>query len=493
MRNVRSFVAISALCTVHLATPCSADPLWTPLGDDPSDPNTWSVNPVSDFLVFDDGSGESLFVAGYFANWFVQQNETDVVGKWTGSAWSRLGNAQDSPLFSLTPDRSAPSDTSRRARSLVVHDDGAGPQLMIAGGLISRLLFPCDVDVVPYECGFYGVGRWVPSQGSWGPVGTNDPVFTFQLTGPEAMASFQGDLYAGGAFSEIGADQVGGGNGRVAVDNIAVWDGSAWADVGGGIRETSSIPAAVPITDMVEFNGLLVVAGKFDQAGSLGVANIVAWDGTQWQPLGDGLSGGDPQVTLRVVNDLLVFDGSLYAFGNFSQSGTTTLSSGGARWDGSAWFPVGSGLPFEPFAAGLHDEGSGVSIFVGGDVTAQPGSVGTDFIWTLQGADWSQFLPSPFGTLNVRAVASFQGDLVLGGLPYRATSFDPPTPSAVRLARCEGDTNGDRAVDLTDLNAVLGAIGMTGVLPPGVDLNGEGAVDLHDLNIVLANFGSNCS
>lgn len=51
-----------------------------------------------------------------------------------------------------------------------------------------------------------------------------------------------------------------------------------------------------------------------------------------------------------------------------------------------------------------------------------------------------------------------------------------------------GDTNGDNAVNLLDLNAILLSFG-TGAGP--ADLNGDGSTDLMDLNIVLLNFGRN--
>jgi len=55
---------------------------------------------------------------------------------------------------------------------------------------------------------------------------------------------------------------------------------------------------------------------------------------------------------------------------------------------------------------------------------------------------------------------------------------------------CSGDVNGDDAVDLNDLNAVLTAFGSSGFIG---DANGDGTVDMGDLSIVLAAFGQECS
>jgi V8-like Glu-specific endopeptidase len=55
---------------------------------------------------------------------------------------------------------------------------------------------------------------------------------------------------------------------------------------------------------------------------------------------------------------------------------------------------------------------------------------------------------------------------------------------------CLGDTDGNGAVDLADLNAVLGNFGQSGNLLG--DVNGDDLVDLLDLNIVLGAFGVPC-
>jgi len=52
------------------------------------------------------------------------------------------------------------------------------------------------------------------------------------------------------------------------------------------------------------------------------------------------------------------------------------------------------------------------------------------------------------------------------------------------------DLDGNGAVDLDDLNAVLGAFGSAS---PSADATGDGVVDLDDLNAVLQAFGSTCS
>ena len=71
-------------------------------------------------------------------------------------------------------------------------------------------------------------------------------------------------------------------------------------------------------------------------------------------------------------------------------------------------------------------------------------------------------------------------------------------PSAVELGMLEdmgwdivtllGDTNGDRVVDVLDLNNVVNNFGQAGPDVPG-DTDGSGVVDVLDLNNVVNNFG----
>jgi trimeric autotransporter adhesin len=84
---------------------------------------------------------------------------------------------------------------------------------------------------------------------------------------------------------------------------------------------------------------LLVVGGWFDRAGGEYCAHIATWDGSQFQPLGDGFGG----VYGQNVNAVISYGGQLYASGDFDYSGGTAVQ-GVARWDGSQWVQVGSEL-----------------------------------------------------------------------------------------------------------------------------------------------------
>ncbi len=140
---------------------------------------------------------------------------------------------------------------------------------------------------------------------------------------PTRLEVWNGDLYAGGAFTHIGAVTAGDGRG------IARWDGAAWNPLGAGLQATVG---DVLVKAMSGDAGGLFVGGGFDQAGSVPVRNLARWDGAAWHDVGGGVNG-------RV--DALAADGAnLYVAGQFTEVGAGIPADGMARWNGSAWLPM---------------------------------------------------------------------------------------------------------------------------------------------------------
>ena len=73
-------------------------------------------------------------------------------------------------------------------------------------------------------------------------------------------------------------------------------------------------------------------------AGGVSAIRVAKWDGTVWSALGTGMNS--------LVNAFTVFDDgtgpALYAGGSFTAAGGVTVS-GIAKWDASAWSDVGGG------------------------------------------------------------------------------------------------------------------------------------------------------
>jgi len=150
-------------------------------------------------------------------------------------------------------------------------------------------------------------------------------------------------------------------------------------------------------------DGWLYVGGTFETAGPIVAANIARWNGTSWSEVGSGLDGS--------VQALAVYDGDLYAGGDFVNAGALAVQHL-ARWDGSAWSDVGGGM-------GGSDWPSVLALTVyEGDLVAggwfeSAGGVPAAYIARWDGTAWSAL----GGGVNfwVLCLTAFNGELVAGG------------------------------------------------------------------------------
>jgi hypothetical protein len=95
------------------------------------------------------------------------------------------------------------------------------------------------------------------------------------------------------------------------------------------------------------FEGSLVAAGSFTQAGAVSANRVASFDGVQWSVLGSGFADGP-------VHFLIEYGGDLYAGGEFTTVGGSPADYL-ARWTGSSWQPTGAGLITGPGALGIFD------------------------------------------------------------------------------------------------------------------------------------------
>jgi hypothetical protein len=168
----------------------------------------------------------------------------------------------------------------------------------------------------------------------------------------------------------------------------------------------------------------LYAAGDFEIAGGAEAQNIARWDGTSWSALGSGL--GNPA---QRVNALAVFDdgsgSALYAGGSFA--GFI------AKWDGASWSSVGGGMNAPVNSLAAFDDGSGPALYAGGSFS-MAGATAAGRIAKWDGASWSALgsgLGGAFST--VTALAEFGGDLFAGGSFASAGGM-----SADNIARWDG-------------------------------------------------------
>lgn len=154
--------------------------------------------------------------------------------------------------------------------------------------------------------------------------------------GVTAMASFNGNLVVGGFFDSIG---------NIAANGVASWNGTSWSAMGQGINTLFNNNSYISLNALAVYNNELYAGGSFTMAGQVPVYGIARWSGTQWVAVGSGLgfyvSNGD--TLYPSVNCLAVYNGSLFAGGAFYTANGNVVNNV-AMWNGTSWSAVGAGL-----------------------------------------------------------------------------------------------------------------------------------------------------
>ena len=306
--------------------------------------------------------GTDLYVGGNFAT--AGGIQAQGIAKWDGSAWSALGSGIGGV-------------------SSVVHCFAwSGDDLYVGGSFSTAGLSVGS-----------GVAKWDGANWTALGEGVNGRV--------EAMAVAGGNLYVGGSFSAAGG---------MPAQRIAKWNGSTWSALGSGLfRDIGFGPTVngATVSALSVFEGNLYVGGYFGKAGSISVANVACWDGGSWSGVGSGLPGG--------VSSLAVFQNSLYAGGGFTSSGGAMVNRV-ARWNGVDWLQLGTGLD-----AGVRVLlPAGNELYAGGffsglpnDPAADPEMVTFGYVARWSGSDWFPLSSGLSGP--VTALASSDGKLYVGG------------------------------------------------------------------------------
>ncbi len=185
-------------------------------------------------------------------------------------------------------------------------------ELFVAGG------YSHDLD---------GVVRRYDS-GAWRPLGHG---FTSPILDLEVDA--RGDLFVAGEFDQAG---------DTAAFAVARRDAAGWHALGAGPR--SPAQTVLPLT-----NGNVVTGTSH--------GDVELWDGAQWRTIGD-LGYYAVKALIELPN------GDVVAGGRFSATARRV-----ARWDGSAWHALGTGLG-PPFNGGEYDSVECLLAMPNGDVIA---------------------------------------------------------------------------------------------------------------------------
>jgi hypothetical protein len=237
------------------------------------------------------GRGSEVFVGGTFTN--VGGINVSNIARWNGAAWSNLGLGFDSTVGALA----------------------TTPSAVYAGGGFTNVIDPPSTITVNH------IAMWNGSH--WSNLGSGvNPSGSVN-----AIATSGNNVYIGGSFTNAGG---------VAANRIAVWNGASWASLGTGTANgLDGTVLAIAVS-----NNNVYVGGTFVNAGTSAVRGIAKWDGSAWSGLGSGATGsGAGEVRALAFGA----DGKLYCAGRFTNMSGLNVSTI-ARWTGTAWEAMGSGL-----------------------------------------------------------------------------------------------------------------------------------------------------
>ncbi len=295
------------------------DKLWSPFS---------AAQGLSSFVRELEVYEDQLFVGGAFASAGGVAG-TARLASWNGGSWSGLGTQPDNTVWAMTvwDGKLVVGGEFSNLGSRVAAWNGTGWETLGAGfnGVVYDLLVWNDQ---LYACGAFTlsggadvryVGRWNGS--AWEGLGTQIPTAVYAF----AMAVYENQLIVCGFLPSAPFDR-----------DLVAWDGSAWTTFqGGGNGEIDAVCV---------WNGDLYVGGVFSEIGNPPVAaqGIARWDGETWAQVGESL-GGNYVMKLQPYDGALLavgrFSGpTVDPFGEINGIGLWDGVSG-------AWRPLGSGSP----------------------------------------------------------------------------------------------------------------------------------------------------
>jgi hypothetical protein len=210
------------------------------------------------------------------------------------------------------------------------------------------------------------------------------------------------DVYVGGSFTQAGG---------VLAYHIAKYNkiSNVWSPLGTGITGWIS-NSTINAIGVINANNVYVGGSFIKVGGVAGTGSIARWDGTSWKALGTGVTGG-------IVNDIAVSSSNVYVGGSFTKAGGVANTAYIASWNGTNWLSLGSGVYGSVNAVAVR----GNTVYAGGNFTTA-GEVPVNKIasWNISTSLWSPIaswgLEGISGSnASVHAIAKIGDDLYVGG------------------------------------------------------------------------------
>lgn len=371
---------------------------------------------------------QDLWAAGAFSN--IGLDGGAHVARWDGEQWIGLGPGPDATV-----------------RTLALFDAKGTPEVHLGGTFdqvgsrVARRVARYDGEGFrPWTGGFDGEVRAFAADSAGWVVGG-----AFRTVGGEEVggaASFDGvwsDLDGGPAqpgwvvnalvrFDDGSGERLFAG-GSAELGALLAFDGATWSQVGPPF--SAGAVEALLVHD--DGSGLALFAGGTMQfVGS--PFPLARWNGSAFLSLGSGVNGA---VNALVVHPL-AGSAALIAAGAFTTAGGAPAARV-AAWDGGAWQPLAGGIGGEVFALATFAQGGTSFLAAAGEFSTAGGNAARR-VARWDGSTWA---PMGSGFDNtVRALVSFDDGsglrLFAGGVFENVGLFTNPVANAAGIARWNG-------------------------------------------------------
>jgi hypothetical protein len=234
---------------------------------------------------------------------------------------------------------------------------------------------------------------------SWAAV-TNGMSGLFGVTEINAMAVNNNTLYAGGTFFVLTPDQN-------WYNYAAKFYNGSWTTCGSGLNNDGWGMNDIPLA-MISYGGDLYAGGNFTEAGGdplnpQTAMYIARFDGSYWNPVGSGLN--------EHITDMTIYNNQLIVSGYFTNAGGINANYI-AAWDGNSWHALGSGMNSDNIVRVTALAVYNGYLYAGGLFDTAGDAAATN-IAKWDGTSWSAVGNGLNG--QVYALTSYNGNLYAGG------------------------------------------------------------------------------
>lgn len=226
------------------------------------------------------------------------------------------------------------------------------------------------------------------------------------------------------------------------VRGITYWDGEKWNALGPVVN----LGGSGSIQDLaVAPNGDLYATGNFTSIGGVAAAGVAKWDGSTWSALGTGINALGQCIAVAP-------NGDVYVGGQFTTAGGIAAVRI-ARWDGLAWRRVGQygGLNGTVWSIAISQDGR--RLYAGGDFTDENGNPGSGVTRVAQyniATGLFSTMGSGFdGTVRILVISPVSGVVFAGG-----TFLNSGSSSVSLVAEWNGTTWQAMGAGLTSTGSI---------------------------------------